>query len=25
MLRVVLSQALRAQPEPKPHRRDWEY
>jgi plastocyanin len=25
LLRVVLSQPLRAQPEPKPHRRDWEY
>jgi plastocyanin len=25
LIRVVLSQALRAQPEPKPHRRDWEY
>jgi hypothetical protein len=24
-IRVELSQALRAQPEPKPHRRDWEY
>jgi plastocyanin len=24
-LRVQLSQALHAQPEPKPHRRDWEY
>jgi plastocyanin len=24
-IRVELSRALRAQPEPKPHRRDWEY
>lgn len=24
-IRVQLSQSLRAQPEPKPHRRDWEY
>ena len=24
-MRVELRQALRAQPEPKPHRRDWEY
>ncbi len=25
MIRVQLSRPLRAQPEPKPHRRDWEY